>query len=229
MEWLKRIGCHWLQFTVTHGYCLLLSILGHVLGLIKKLVQWQSYDLLNYRELATKTCMGAATAPKMLDIELARSILGLWDDYAMDLRGFSLFIYMLMKRLFHMINGLPTIYEVVTGTSRKQSKERTNNSSKSNKSGLKNSRQSESYTKASKMPPPKEGAGSEGEDNEDMEEHGNTLCGACGDNYANDEFWICCDVCEKWYHGKCVKITPARAEHIKQYKCPGCSTKRARA
>lgn len=36
-----------------------------------------------------------------------------------------------------MINGLPTIYEVVTGTSRKQSKERTNNSSKSNKSGLK--------------------------------------------------------------------------------------------
>ncbi|CAD5185541.1 PHD finger protein ALFIN-LIKE 8-like isoform X1 [Musa acuminata AAA Group] len=133
------------------------------------------------------------------------------------------------KRLFHMINGLPTIYEVVTGTSRKQSKERTNNSSKSNKSGLKNSRQSESYTKASKMPPPKEGAGSEGEDNEDMEEHGNTLCGACGDNYANDEFWICCDVCEKWYHGKCVKITPARAEHIKQYKCPGCSTKRARA
>ncbi|RWV80087.1 hypothetical protein GW17_00058691 [Ensete ventricosum] len=92
-----------------------------------------------------------------------------------------------------------------------------------------NSRQSESYTKASEMPPPKEGAESEGEDKEDMEEHGNTLCGACGDNYANDEFWICCDVCEKWYHGKCVKITPARAEHIKQYKCPGCSTKRTRA
>ncbi|RRT78821.1 hypothetical protein B296_00013326 [Ensete ventricosum] len=92
-----------------------------------------------------------------------------------------------------------------------------------------NSRQSESYTKASEMPPPKEGAESDGEDKEDMEEHGNTLCGACGDNYANDEFWICCDVCEKWYHGKCVKITPARAEHIKQYKCPGCSTKRTRS
>jgi hypothetical protein len=25
-----------------------------------------------------------------------------------------------------------------------------------------------------------------------------------------------------------VKITPARAEHIKQYKCPSCSNKRAR-
>ncbi|KAG2311282.1 hypothetical protein Bca52824_022839 [Brassica carinata] len=47
------------------------------------------------------------------------------------------------------------------------------------------------------------------------------------DNYASD-FWICCDMCEKWFHGKCVKITPARAEHIKQYKCPSCSNKRAR-
>ena len=65
-------------------------------------------------------------------------------------------------------------------------------------------------------------------DEEDEDEHGETLCGACGENYASDEFWICCDICEKWFHGKCVKITPARAEHIKQYKCPSCSNKRAR-
>jgi len=67
-----------------------------------------------------------------------------------------------------------------------------------------------------------------GVDEEEEEEHGETLCGACGDSYAADEFWICCDICEKWFHGKCVKITPARAEHIKQYKCPACSNKRAR-
>lgn len=133
------------------------------------------------------------------------------------------------KRLFHMINGLPTIYEVVTGTAKKQSKEKpTDSSSKSNKTGSKPSRQSESHTKVSKMPPPKGEEESEGED-EDEEEHGNTLCGACGDNYAHDEFWICCDICERWFHGKCVRITPARAEHIKQYKCPACSNKRARA
>ncbi|KAF1869896.1 hypothetical protein Lal_00017473 [Lupinus albus] len=65
-------------------------------------------------------------------------------------------------------------------------------------------------------------------DDEDEEEHEETLCGACGENYGTDEFWICCDICEKWFHGKCVKITPARADHIKQYKCPSCSNKRAR-
>lgn len=66
-------------------------------------------------------------------------------------------------------------------------------------------------------------------DEEDEDEHGETLCGACGEHYGTDEFWICCDICEKWFHGKCVKITPARAEHIKQYKCPSCSNnKRAR-
>lgn len=68
----------------------------------------------------------------------------------------------------------------------------------------------------------------EGLEDDDEDEHGETLCGACGENYASDEFWICCDICEKWFHGKCVKITPARAEHIKQYKCPSCTNKRAR-
>lgn len=132
------------------------------------------------------------------------------------------------KRLFQMINDLPTIFEVVTG-SVKQSKDQSanHNSSKSKSSG-KQSRQSESHTKASKMsPPPKEDDESREDDEEDDEQ--GAVCGACGDNYGTDEFWICCDVCERWFHGKCVKITPAKAEHIKQYKCPSCSSKRARA
>ncbi|KAJ8499460.1 hypothetical protein OPV22_010012 [Ensete ventricosum] len=134
------------------------------------------------------------------------------------------------RRLFNMINNLPTIYEVVTGTAKRQSKEKTSNSSSKNKSSSKmQSRPAESQTKASRMPPPKEDEDSGADEEEDVEEHENTLCGACGDNYANDEFWICCDVCERWFHGKCVKITPARAEHIKQYKCPSCSNKRAKA
>ncbi|KEH37528.1 putative chromatin regulator PHD family [Medicago truncatula] len=129
------------------------------------------------------------------------------------------------KRLFTLINDLPTIFEVVTGSAKKQTKEKpsvsSHNSIKS-KSGSK-ARGSE-LAKYSK-PPAKED--DEGVDDEE-EDQGE--CAACGESYvsASDEFWICCDICEKWYHGKCVKITPARAEHIKQYKCPACNNKRVR-
>ncbi|KAL0009934.1 hypothetical protein SO802_005042 [Lithocarpus litseifolius] len=131
------------------------------------------------------------------------------------------------KRLFNMINELPTIFEIVSGTAKKQSKEK---SSVSNHSGNKSKSNSKARAleapKYPKATPTKEE--DEVVDEEDEDEHGETLCGACGENYASDEFWICCDICEKWFHGKCVKITPARAEHIKQYKCPSCSNKRAR-
>ncbi|RVW52078.1 PHD finger protein ALFIN-like 3 [Vitis vinifera] len=140
------------------------------------------------------------------------------------------------KRLFNMINDLPTIFEVVTGTAKKQVKEKSsvsNHSSNKSKSNSKvvpqqqqpQQRGSESQGKYSKTPQKDE---DEGLEEEEEDEHGETLCGACGENYASDEFWICCDICEKWFHGKCVKITPARAEHIKQYKCPSCSNKRSR-
>ncbi|KAJ4842268.1 PHD finger protein ALFIN-LIKE 4 [Turnera subulata] len=133
------------------------------------------------------------------------------------------------KKLFNMINDLPTIFEVVTGTAKKQTKEKSavsnNSSSKSKSNSVK--RGSESQGKYSK-PTRLKDEDDEGLEEEEEDEHGETLCGACGENYASDEFWICCDICEKWFHGKCVKITPARAEHIKQYKCPSCSNKRAR-
>ncbi|XP_066307777.1 PHD finger protein ALFIN-LIKE 6 isoform X2 [Miscanthus floridulus] len=131
------------------------------------------------------------------------------------------------RRLFSMINNMPTIFEVVTGAVKKQAKEKTpNSSSKSNKPSSKVSR-AESRSKA-KVPKDEEES-SDDDGDEEAEEHDNTLCGTCGTNDGKDQFWICCDNCEKWYHGKCVKITPARAEHIKQYKCPDCTNKRARA
>ncbi|KAG8388412.1 hypothetical protein BUALT_Bualt02G0123200 [Buddleja alternifolia] len=135
------------------------------------------------------------------------------------------------KRLFNMINDLPTVFEVVTGAASKQQKEKStvsNHSTNKSKSSTK-SRVSENPGKFSKPQPKDEEDGLDEEEDDEEEEHENTLCGACGDNYASDEFWICCDLCEKWFHGKCVKITPARAEHIKHYKCPSCSgNKRAR-
>ncbi|CAJ2663515.1 PHD finger protein ALFIN-LIKE 3-like isoform X2 [Trifolium pratense] len=133
------------------------------------------------------------------------------------------------KRLFNMINELPSIFEVVTGAAKKQVKEKSsglNHSGSKSKSNSK-ARAPEPQVKQAKALEPKDEE--EELEEEDEDEHGDTLCGACGENYGTDEFWICCDICEKWFHGKCVKITPARAEHIKQYKCPSCSNnKRAR-
>uniref|UniRef100_A0A0A9HBF3 PHD finger protein ALFIN-LIKE n=1 Tax=Arundo donax TaxID=35708 RepID=A0A0A9HBF3_ARUDO len=123
-----------------------------------------------------------------------------------------------------MISGLPTVFEVLTGSGKKQPKNPNGNSK--NKSGSKPSKKPGSNSKLAKQPLPKheEQIGKEDGGDEDQA----YLCGACGERYANGEFWICCDICEQWFHGKCVRITPAKAEHIKQYKCPGCSNKRSR-
>ncbi|MCO5606593.1 hypothetical protein L7F22_060781 [Adiantum nelumboides] len=154
------------------------------------------------------------------------------------------------KKLFNMINDMPTVLDVVTG--RKPLKEsiapvKENSARESNavshKPNNNNNKANSSAVKAkpSKAPPShddndyEDEAADEYDDEEDNyegeeEEHESTLCGMCNENYGPDEFWICCDICERWFHGKCVKVTPARAEHIKHYKCPTCSNnKRQRA
>ncbi|KAI3874913.1 hypothetical protein MKW98_019486 [Papaver atlanticum] len=136
------------------------------------------------------------------------------------------------KKLFKMINDLPSLFEVVTEIAKRQASEKTtatpHGSNRNKPSGIMQQRQPEPQSKGLlKMPPPQEeqeeeeedSGGEEGEDDEQ-----GATCGACGDSYASDEFWICCDVCEKWFHGSCVKITPAKAESIKHYKCPACSS-----
>nr|GEY26571.1 PHD finger protein ALFIN-LIKE 4-like isoform X2 [Tanacetum cinerariifolium] len=122
-----------------------------------------------------------------------------------------------------MINDLPTVFEVVNGTAQTNQKEKSTVSNHSSTKSKSNS----------KPPPPPPGL---------LLLLPNLLLlfllqllvplwntPSTGENYTIYEFWICCDFCEKWFHGKCVKITPARAEKIKQYKCPYCSAKRARS
>uniref|UniRef100_A0A0E0PHY7 PHD finger protein ALFIN-LIKE n=1 Tax=Oryza rufipogon TaxID=4529 RepID=A0A0E0PHY7_ORYRU len=125
------------------------------------------------------------------------------------------------KRLFGMMNDLPTVYEVVSGS--RQSKER-------DRSGMDNSSRNKISSKHTSDVARVENNIKEEDEgyDEDDGDHSETLCGTCGGIYSADEFWIGCDVCERWYHGKCVKITPAKAESIKQYKCPSCSSKRPR-
>lgn len=128
------------------------------------------------------------------------------------------------KRLFSLINDLPTVFEIVT--ERKPVKDiiipGADSGSKS-KSGTK--RSSDGHVKSSMQKLPVEETYEDEEEEDEEDEHGDTQCGSCGGNYNGDEFWIGCDVCERWYHGKCVKITPAKAETIKHYKCPYCVMK----
>ena len=48
------------------------------------------------------------------------------------------------------------------------------------------------------------------------------VCSVCDGHYHTSAFWICCDIRNQWYHGKCVKITAKKANRIKHYECPEC-------
>lgn len=128
-----------------------------------------------------------------------------------------------------MINELPTLYEVVAEKQQEQRSTTQRNGNKSKPTGNMPKSQSSGHQPKRVLmtptPPPKEESDS---DEEDAEEQGSTFCGSCGQDTGVDEFWICCDVCERWFHGKCVQVTPAKAKHINQYKCPSCSNKKAR-
>ncbi|KAF2580753.1 hypothetical protein F2Q68_00002811 [Brassica cretica] len=120
---------------------------------------------------------------------------------------------------------LSTVIVTVQVTGRKPIKDNKPSSDSGSKSRNGTKRSIEGQTKS---PTPRLMEESYEDEEEEEDEHGDTLCGICGGNYTQDEFWICCDVCERWYHGKCVKITPAKADSIKQYKCPPCCAKKGR-
>ncbi|PHT47299.1 PHD finger protein ALFIN-LIKE 5 [Capsicum baccatum] len=150
------------------------------------------------------------------------------------------------EKLFDMINAFPTIHNLMTDDPETQQKEQpTVTDQRKNKSKPNPSkRASESQGKLTKLQKKYEeeeddngediGEEEEGEEGWDIEKddeemQDETLCGACGEKYQEDEFWICCDKCETWFHGQCVNITAATAEYIKQYKCRPCSSKRYRS
>lgn len=40
--------------------------------------------------------------------------------------------------------------------------------------------------------------------------------------YNINRFYICCDKCQDWFHGRCVGILQSEAEYIDEYICPNC-------
>ena len=47
----------------------------------------------------------------------------------------------------------------------------------------------------------------------------------CRQPYDDSKFYIGCDFCQDWFHGKCVGITQTEASSIEDYKCPNCCKK----
>ncbi|CAI0415871.1 unnamed protein product [Linum tenue] len=133
------------------------------------------------------------------------------------------------KRLFSMINDLPSLFEVVTGRKPVKDKPSVDSGSKA-RNNAKVKKASSSHLKLRSLDGQAKNNSKLMDENygDEEDEHGETICGTCGGTYNSDEFWIGCDICERWYHGKCVKITPAKAESIKHYKCPSCCTKKGR-
>lgn len=62
----------------------------------------------------------------------------------------------------------------------------------------------------------------ETEDSDQSEEDPNKIYCYCREKYSSDEFFINCDYCGEWYHGKCVAITCFRANDMPTFHCPTC-------
>ncbi|KAI9085124.1 hypothetical protein K1719_032940 [Acacia pycnantha] len=120
------------------------------------------------------------------------------------------------ERLFKLINEHPTVFEVVIEKNPLKDKPTVDSSSKP-QGGTK--RTSDGQGKSN----PK--FSDEGYKVEE-DDHSETLCISCGGKNDSGDAWICCDICEKWFHGKCAQIIPAMAASLKRYKCPSCSMRR---
>lgn len=44
----------------------------------------------------------------------------------------------------------------------------------------------------------------------------------CRRPYDESQFYIGCESCQDWFHGRCVGVLPMEAESIEEYVCPNC-------
>ncbi|KAF9932718.1 JmjC domain-containing histone demethylation protein 1 [Mortierella alpina] len=51
------------------------------------------------------------------------------------------------------------------------------------------------------------------------------ICCLCPKNKPESGTWICCDVCETWYHARCLKMSIEEFEAIDSYHCAQCAPK----
>ncbi|CAG2162585.1 unnamed protein product [Oppiella nova] len=46
----------------------------------------------------------------------------------------------------------------------------------------------------------------------------------CRRPYDESQFYICCDRCQDWFHGRCVGVLQSEAQAIDEYVCPNCQS-----
>ena len=54
------------------------------------------------------------------------------------------------------------------------------------------------------------------------EKDGEELFCLCRRPYDESQFYICCDSCQDWFHGRCVGVLQKEADTIDVYVCPNC-------
>ncbi len=52
----------------------------------------------------------------------------------------------------------------------------------------------------------------------------NELYCLCHQPYDESQFYICCDRCQDWFHGRCVGVLQSEADSIDEYVCPNCQS-----
>ncbi|KAJ0735184.1 putative chromatin regulator PHD family [Helianthus annuus] len=138
-------------------------------------------------------------------------------------------------RLFNLINRLTNVVEDVKKRNALQNTPRIDKSSEASGSKSKD-KSCEASGSKSRIPQKRSSDGPskstskivEDSHVESEEEQEETPCGCCGEVYQKNEFWIACDFCPLWYHGKCVNVTTTTDE-IDKYECPLCAQKRNKA
>ena len=52
-------------------------------------------------------------------------------------------------------------------------------------------------------------------------------CGSASDDKESNIPWIACDICDEWFHGRCLSMTKKAVDSFagkKKFKCPSCTS-----
>ncbi|KAA6420258.1 MAG: PHD finger [Trebouxia sp. A1-2] len=146
------------------------------------------------------------------------------------------------ERLFELINDLPTCYEIVSGRSSQAASRPSNRKrapapmARPGPGQPKFSRPMHPQSRPQARPAERGSAprhtGYDEDDDEEDEDDDDAdggfadgegdPCPNCGRVYRTGDFWIQCDFCDTWYDGKCVQMTPGKAQRMGKWKCPAC-------